>query len=353
MLRPNKKIEDTIQAAYKRQRRKLPKFGEGSKDPIYMRGRRGRANRSAAPTPSRRGTSSSIGGRPRRGRTPAERRAHLDHHRKMQEAARKRRANPRAAQRRSIARGEHRVDRSGRVPPPQYGASGGRRTSSSGGGVGKRSFGIRRGPGSGPNSRMTTEQARKALEDRRAQRGRPGDNMGRRNIRMPGPIGRGRSRTSGGGRVGTGLAGSRRRTSSSGGRSRMGIRSGGNDVRGVPSRLPDSRRKWETGSRIYRMPTPSEIREIKRRGRRSSSAGSRGGRLGTSDNPASRLSDRQRQQMKDRFAKASAAKKAGKWGSAGYYVPGGRMGPAVRRPSAARRKHLLSRSRRNRYRRRR
>lgn len=62
MLRPNKKIEDTIQAAYKRQRRKLPKFGEGSKDPWYMRGRK-----SGGRSGSRRGTSSSIGGRSRRG----------------------------------------------------------------------------------------------------------------------------------------------------------------------------------------------------------------------------------------------------------------------------------------------
>lgn len=135
--------------------------------------------------------------------------------------------------------------------------------------------------------------------------------------------------------------------SRSGNRRRMGIRSGGNDVRGVPSRRPDSRRKWNTGSRTYREPTPSEIREIKRRGRRSSSAGGRGGRRRTSDNPGSRLSDRQRQQMKDRFAKASAAKRGRRWGSAGFQAPGGRVGRPVQRPSAARRRSLLSGSRRS------
>lgn len=112
-----------------------------------------------------------------------------------------------------------------------------------------------------------------------------------------------------GGRVGTGLAGSRRRTSSSRGR----------------------------------------------RGRRSF-AGGRGGRIGTSSGPASRLSDRQRQQMKDRFAKATAESYARRRDIPAYYRPGGRGANwkrPVKGPSSARRRSLLSGSRRNRYRRRR
>lgn len=234
MLRPNKKIEETIQAANERNRRKFPnraglsgarrktmggigdaynrRRGTGKVIEQYgLRGSRGGRRRGGrgglglnpnAPNDlvtgkggrkivrrnpyknfktfgkyldargggrvgtglagSRRRTSSS-GGRRRMGRTPSERRAHLDHHRKMQRAARKRRANPRAAQRRSIARGEHRIDRSGRKAPVQYGASGGR--------------GGRRGTSSGPASRLSDRQRQKmknrfgkAAADSRARR---------------------------------------------------------------------------------------------------------------------------------------------------------------------------------------
>lgn len=72
----------------------------------------------------------------------------------------------------------------------------------------KGSFGIRRGPGSGPgSSRMTPEQASQAIERRRAQR--PGGNMGRRYFG---------NRQGGMSRPRTGLAGGRSRQPSGGNR---------------------------------------------------------------------------------------------------------------------------------------
>jgi hypothetical protein len=126
---------------------------------------------------------------------------------------------------------------------------------------------------------------------------------------------RGGSRGGVGGRVGTGLAGSRRGTSS-------------------PA---DGRTGW---------PTMEEVRR-RRRSNRPLFEEARKRAEAKKRNPQKRKPlDPMRQRMKEQFDKASAAKKAGRWGSAGYYVPGGRVGRPVQRPSAARRRSLLSGSRR-------
>ena len=166
--------------------------------------------------------------------------------------------------------------------------------------------------------------------------------------------------------------------SRSGNSRRMGIRSGGNDIRGTErfDRAAKSRRnrKWNTGSRIFRGKGRVGTGLAGSRRGTNSSAGGRGLTGGASmddikrrqrsnrhlfeearkraearrRNPQKRKPlDPMRQRMKDRFAKASAAKRGRRWGSAGFQAPGGRVGRPVQRPSAARRRSLLSGSRRS------
>jgi len=126
---------------------------------------------------------------------------------------------------------------------------------------------------------------------------------------------RGGSRGGVGGRVGTGLAGSRRGTSS-------------------PA---DGRTGW---------PTMEEVRR-RRRSNRPLFEEARKRAEAKKRNPQKRKPlDPMRQRMKEQFDKASAAKKAGRFGSAGFQAPGGRVGRPAQRPSAARRRSLLSGSRR-------
>lgn len=133
---------------------------------------------------------------------------------------------------------------------------------------------------------------------------------------------RGGSRGGVGGRVGTGLAGSRRGTNSS---------AGGRGLTG-------GYLTWEApmGDMRHRQ---SPNRPLFEEARKRAEARRR--------NPQKRKPlDPMRQRMKERFDKASAAKKAGRFGSAGFQAPGGRVGRPAQRPSAARRRSLLSGSRR-------